>query len=799
MTFNGSTFAKTVVQVENLYMPGHNLTDQFYDPRDTTTFNGADLDRLLASCVFLPDQLAQAESMLAAKRILVIHGRDHMGKKTLALKLARRLVPKHEIICRMSGALPKGVKINPAAVGEGLEGSGPKVFIFRDVLRHGNHDFTDFLTGLDTQALTTRLRAWDGYVLITATPQQLEGLQINLSKSGIALEYREPSFDVFTQVLRIQLLEREIGPDNHVGWALLEIDPSAILYSRLGTLPRLAQFLDQYLTAILHGELTLENALDRYGDLGRWFLQQLPRDNLLAWSHAVVLALLSFEQADYGVAWLDYCRFYEWFLPTLRASFPTDRKHWQGDLIHSDVAFFGQLKAQVLKDQHPVRSRVRFEQGRSMAGPLSQALFKDGHRIITPLLSLLKRALFEEADPDPEANKRGRERPSFVLMAKLLGRLGELDAQGVVKTLIREWINRPNGMLWQAIGLVIQGSYRSGNRTYIDACLNYLRDSEPGFPGKSTQGGERVNTQETGVEDESDDSSRHMETKKMDEKSGSQLNANCAGLAVAYVHLAQEEPAHAYEALVRLLGEYLLEAGGENPLNREYLQRFLFDSNNEKQHLALESVLEDLNLRGEYFLTILGAALHHHGTRFGPVSLLHGLFPYLQRWRAGERRERNRLPPMDWFLILLLLPEGLLDSWATPMPDPRRSRPRSSFNLIVIDIQTSERACLRLGFFLNQLYVQVDKCRIPAMKQPLKKAYFRHLRSWAIFAAEEAVNSRVVENLFVLLITQGGISLSHLVGQMLRGHPVFRDPDTPTGDFAKRVLARVQDVLLFAR
>ena len=236
--------------------------------------------------------------------------------------------------------------------------------------------------------------------------------------------------------------------------------------------PQLFEFVDQYVELGIAG-LELEEARRRMENADGRILQDLD-DDFEGWSFAFTLALAHCGGEGGGVAWVDVDRLHrlvrQWLRRDLNLRYPDSHgadmdagADADTRLEFSDTRLLKRVHAEV--DTGAPSHTVRFRDGAPPEGMWKAMLIRHRRALLTVLPGL--RALAERGDEELQTLR--------VLAARIVGRIGEMDAQRITLPLMDRWAFSGKQHREAALGPLVDGVLASGAERYRDACLRHLR------------------------------------------------------------------------------------------------------------------------------------------------------------------------------------------------------------------------------------------------------------------------------------------------------------------------------------
>jgi Mrp family chromosome partitioning ATPase len=432
------------------------LTYDQFDP-----FNRDLLERAWKDLVFADSQIEPLAAQLEEGRLLVLSGPAGIGKSSTALLLAARMQQRHPV----AGALLyRGVERSMRIDFPGITGGEGRfvrhVVVLESPSAITNPDLRRFLSQVTATrtSWTERLRQSGSFLLIVVA--DVQGIETCEIFRGLL----PPPPDVLTEGLAT-LAQRLMEMDSLEGDGQLrkEVDDligrsGPLIAQHLGSLPRIARFVREYLHRVAEGRLTLEQALDRLDDLGHWLLVDLPEDFDL-WCSVLALTLAS-AAPNRNAPWLQVELLRRALAKALgrelrRARTPGEartlcRNDWTVERAGSEVLALPAPAADVLRFREP-----------GAADRLWGALVREGRRLTASLVPVL----CEQTQSSDYYLRQSA--------ARALGRSGQMDPPYVAYRQIRRWSRSGEHDL---LGWFLQGAFGSPDSEYQAFCLGILHD-----------------------------------------------------------------------------------------------------------------------------------------------------------------------------------------------------------------------------------------------------------------------------------------------------------------------------------
>lgn len=373
---------------------------------------------------------------LEQQRILILAGEPGCGKSAMAIYLST-LLPHRQSTLVVTPLEPE-VEIDLREI----DVAG-RTMIFVDAFRRRNRDLAGFFSrhgAMQEERLTEKLRKNEAYLIFTAVAADIGSFRsVRRDVPPLSRDLVARGFD-----LRVQWLERR-GQWTAQHILQLTVNRERLI-DDLKTLPRVARFLDQYIT----GDPDLEAALLRFNDVPFWFSNQLAGD-IDAWCFALTLALAQVVRNGSSVGWYEL----EHVRRAVTEQIGAGRR--AGQSLSDDLLLL-RARAEVSGEPSRLGDAARFID-RSYPATIWQTLATRHRRVLTALIPTLRGIAEEERGPGSHAVRS--------LAAQMLGRIGELDPFSISIPLVQDW----TGARRPLIGRLLQGMRTSGNHAYRQAAL----------------------------------------------------------------------------------------------------------------------------------------------------------------------------------------------------------------------------------------------------------------------------------------------------------------------------------------
>jgi hypothetical protein len=436
-------------------------------PENFKRFSREDLERESDDLV-RPD-LEPLTQRLKERRFLFLTGEPESGKATIACMLGLRLgdgEPIREVLL-YPRPLERGIEFDFSELVE--SGSYHNRFvILKDVLAQKSNEFKRFVTELgeaDVTRYSRLLTTNRSYWLFTSDVNQIESRE-KLSSLGLLCELPAIPIDLLSQGLyrkveRLLTSRPEVKEHRTQIQSLVEAEGERIA-AKLGTMPRIERFVQEWLLKAADGSLPLDEALDRLDDLAPWFLESLSED-FETWIYVLALTLChAAPAATERVSWIRFDQFRQ----ALTRILHRELRRKPGERNPSSLCAEEELRriaaVEIDEANGTEACAVRFREDfypirlwKSLLGP--------GRQILGVLMPVLRDLL---RSPEPGLRTTA---------AQALGRVAELDPYGIAIPLLWEAPGKDRFRSAQILGQILQGVLGSEVSKYKTLCLRELR------------------------------------------------------------------------------------------------------------------------------------------------------------------------------------------------------------------------------------------------------------------------------------------------------------------------------------
>ncbi|HZF12154.1 MAG TPA: hypothetical protein VFE33_25485 [Thermoanaerobaculia bacterium] len=442
--------------------------------KDFKTF---DLDGIEAeSLVFEKDGMEAMASVLTRRRLLVLAGEPKIGKRSLAVALTYRLWVQERLVAmlllRQSPA--RDMQVNLLSLFDDLE-SRDQLLIFPDVFDGGNAELRRFFTGLTEGRLdeiTSLLQERRTFLVLTSDYERL-GEEIGHRLKGLHVlhEVQPLSWDLleagFHKKIKSKRSSFELQPGlvAKIDEMLESSATSSEIVRTLKTMPKIADFVDQWLLLVAEEKIELGQALRRASSLEAWLLFDLPK-SFEEWSFTLALVLCHASRLTPSCSWLQFDLVKRELVRFLRRDLRRGLKSAERadtQALSLDEALCRAARAEVRQAGSPGACTIGFRDERH-AEEIWGVLFGAGRQLLSLLHAFCEQQVLSAHSLVAE------------VAARALGRMGEIDPRGIVVRWMRELHTLVDEeQRASRLGALFQGILASQDASYRDECLWYLQ------------------------------------------------------------------------------------------------------------------------------------------------------------------------------------------------------------------------------------------------------------------------------------------------------------------------------------
>jgi len=674
---------------------------------------------------------------LMERRILILVGEPELGKAAIAMLMANQICRQAEAsgmsLCqRLEGA----VRIDFNELTGDESAYHDQLLIIKDAFAWHNADLQRFcaeMTLTTARSYADRLKEVDSYLVLTSDSSKLQETA-SLQNLGILQQMQRPAPDLLAKGFKhhaVHLMkvlgERAIPTDKVKKVEEFVNSNGPALAEKLGTFPRVARFVRDYLVSTAEEHLTEEQALERMDDLRRWLLSDLIED-FDAFCFALALVLCSGTRPE-GIPWLRFERVRRVVETALRRELRRSTKDREVRELCLHEAVVAKARAEIVRSPFPEGDIIRFTDERYPVR-LWQVLTGPGRNLLALLLPLLHSMLHE------------RDLFQQEVAAQALGRIGQLDPTFVTTPLLYNWIHGEQADQAEILGQLLQGVMSSGDHSYRNGHLALLLQTAVGGNLKAARAAV-VSLKGVGNID---------------------LQAALAGLR----HVLNDRVEIAWDVLneaVSMLREF------EESVSREELREAGW-------------VVLSTGFASEEGAFILGAVQY---TIAGLMFSLLDLTPVLEGLADWMVEDKENLAPL---VVFLFLHErglaNLMRRYKLTIVRDWRAKPMRC-DRIVYALGAGDEANKRVQTFLLRIFRSLS--RFPGLfREILRAELFAKLKDWAQEACEVPVLRDAVVQLLAELRNSRDAELSAAIDRWLRGDHDFANRESELHKIAVDVL-----------
>ncbi|HEV7508517.1 MAG TPA: hypothetical protein VGS07_26790 [Thermoanaerobaculia bacterium] len=435
---------------------------------DLTRFSREDLERESDGLVFPRQALETLADRLKARRFLFLVGEPETGKATVARLLASRLqtgrLSPEVLFC--SSPLDRTVEARFGDLADSRDCHN-RVVIFKDVFALSNIDvnrFTSELNEAERDKHTKRLAANQAYFLFTSDVDRIASRE-RLSSLGLLCDLPTLPDDLLTQGLQFKveslLTSRPEAKEQRESILILIAANGEKIIKKLRTMPRITRFVQEWLVKVAIGSLSLDQALEQMDDLGPWFLKSLPED-FETWSYVLALTLCYAAPASSEyVSWIHFDKFRQALTRFLNRELKRKFSERSPSCLCGEEELRRTTSIEIDEANGAAACYIRFREDVDLAR-LWKSLLGPGRQILGALMPALYDLL---RSPEPSLRTTA---------ARVLGRLGELDPQGIVAPLIWKLPGEDRFRRAEILGQILRGALGTTAAKYKAFCLGKL-------------------------------------------------------------------------------------------------------------------------------------------------------------------------------------------------------------------------------------------------------------------------------------------------------------------------------------
>jgi hypothetical protein len=709
----------------------------------------APLTRRLRGIEWPRETLRPLEEHVEQRRFLILSGETGLGKGSLALAVAARLLRRRPGPQRvlLAGRPSPDLQIDLVRwAGEEKE----SVLVVEDAFVHANPWLARLVERLDANRLRNlddALRGAGCWVLLTASPESVPGDAARLEGLGAQHAVAEPCAEELRRGL-YRLAQLRLGgtgcseEDRAAVERLLDADADE-LCRRLRTLPRLAAFVDGYLLAAARGELGWEAAADRVDGLGEWLFEELATDPA-AWSFALALTLAGAVPALGDPPLFSFDSLWRRLEGAVREELAGDAPPPRPlAALGVGESLLRRTRSEIAGSRPPT---VRFRDPQTSVR-LWRALVEGPGRQIAGLLIGWLRPLLAHDDP------RLRE-----AAARALGRLGVLDPIEIVPPLVERWVRQGDLRCFDGtLGGLLQGAVAAGDDEYLRATLRRLARGVDGEK-KASHIGRAAALRDLGEVD-TDLAMGEMRGAFADE----------AAVLVDSLWRAHRDAQKRLQELTARRGEKVAEAA--------------------RQRLYAEAVPRHVPTAVDEAVQALRYGLVGLGLVRDPVEVLDRLRPWLDADANGEAAGPASALASATALVLLR-ERGVLHLWEQwPITVPlARERGDFAFSRPIFAVAADDGAAQRLAEAMAGALAATSRLP-PPLAWVLRANWLSFFVRWGSAVGEsESFDEALADVLRRMLPLTPGNAGDEIFA-LLKSHPRFRGDDGALSAFAAGILA----------
>lgn len=659
---------------------------------------------------------------LEKRRVLLLSGARGAGKATTAIYLSTRIADRRRFHqpTRLVGPLEPQVRIDLRAVAKASEHFGKRATVFTDTFARKNRDLLGSFTRMDQsdwEDLARTLRDNDAYIIFTADTEDVAKLRRQFAEGLVCCRDVPPLGPALVARGLDQklawLTENELAGPEHIRFVTEHRDR---IVKELGTIDRISQFLDQYVT----GDPDLDSALRRFHDLGFWFTKDLATD-VDAWCFALTLVLAESVRGQQNTGWYEFERIRRALSERIKSDpeiFPRRRRpEAPGELETDDTTsaqsltddqLLARCRAEISGNSSRLGDTVRFTDS-SYAATLWQVVAARHRRALTAMVPSL-RTIAEDREESYGARS---------LAASMIGRIGEIDPFAMSIPLIRrEWVDRREIHQRPFVGSLVQGILGTGNARYRQAALGALQSLATDGAGNDSDSNDRLLTAISAY---------------------SQLGEH--DLPAAMEHLGAIATKQLAPAMEKLNQIGRLVDRVERQRSRTSSARTAEDLL--RHQFRLGRLANKVSVRHTATLLALVHAVVYLCMANDAIQVLHAMRDWIAR--GG--------PSTGTLVALLFLHGGIAEQLEELSTNVGAMLVTHVTNPVLLALTDGDRAILRLGSFLADLHTSINQPFVlpTEIQRDLNDNFAECLTTWARGSSASDACRELVEDLFVSL------------------------------------------------
>ncbi len=438
-----------------------------------------DLARIEAESLPIVYEDAAMEAMAAElirRRLLVLVGEAGLGKRSLAIALARRVWQEEGLGSMLLLAHPpdREAQVNLRALLAELD-APDRFLILPDAFDGGNAELRRYFSNLTqnrVEEITDALRDRRAFLVLTASYDSLgeqiahrvRELYLTQVVRSLPPAFLDLGLHKRVESKRAYFLDSQPDLAGRIDGILASAATCAEIVQTLGTMPKIAEFVDEWLLWVAREEITLHQALRRVATLESWLLFNAQR-SLEEWSYTLALVLCHASRATAPCSWLQFDlvrrELTRFLRRELRPTAKPGERH-DGPMVGDDEALCRAARAEVRQAELHGACTIQFRE-EGYAEEIWRILFGPGRRLLSLLHAFCERQVLEAQSQVAE------------MAARALGRIGEADPRSVVRWMSELLALADESERAPRLGALFKGILGSPSAAYRNECLWYLR------------------------------------------------------------------------------------------------------------------------------------------------------------------------------------------------------------------------------------------------------------------------------------------------------------------------------------
>ncbi|MCG8418040.1 MAG: hypothetical protein MJE77_08880 [Proteobacteria bacterium] len=415
-----------------------------------------------------PQDDGKLADKLGSYRITLMIGPAELGKRTIATGTAASLCHNQELKgvldCKIN--LEQNVAVDLAALIKD-DRFRDHIVLFKNAFHHQNNDLQEFAREVEDanfQDLCEQLKRRNVFIIFTSDDSKIKNLAASIDRVQVQLQ--GPDKPARRKFLEDEALRRLAEADSVR--AAQESSPLSswlgdgvdLVLDKIDTIPKLCRFVRSYFAPLLGNELTVAEAVDHFGNVDSWLLEDKANDLDLL-TYATTLTLCSVSPDLGNPSW------YQFDLLRRRVYHCIRRELRQSGQPRDSTSLC--VEKQVIEELDAVVESelgggvIRFKQ-EERAETFWECLLGNGRVLLSTVVPVLNKLLESEYSP------------LQALCARALGRIGQLEPNSLIVPLLANPQGKPAVSDWRSLGALMQGVLASKSTQYIETVLSHYQN-----------------------------------------------------------------------------------------------------------------------------------------------------------------------------------------------------------------------------------------------------------------------------------------------------------------------------------